>query len=113
MAEEIIYTMKGVSKVYPPNKYVLKDIYLSYFYGAKIGVLGLNGSGKSSLLLSIINEMLVGEKAKVNVAGSIAYSPQNPWIMSKTLKQNITFLSELDENRLKDVLHFACLKDDM
>ena len=50
MSEEIIYTMKGVSKVYPPNKYVLKDIYLSYFYGAKIGVLGLNGSGKSSLL---------------------------------------------------------------
>ncbi len=50
MSQEIIYTMKGVSKVYPPNRYVLKDIYLSYFYGAKIGVLGLNGSGKSSLL---------------------------------------------------------------
>lgn len=50
MAEEIIYTMKGVSKVYPPNRYVLKDIYLSYFYGAKIGVLGLNGAGKSTLL---------------------------------------------------------------
>lgn len=50
MANEIIYTMKGVSKVYPPNRYVLKDIYLSYFYGAKIGVLGLNGAGKSSLL---------------------------------------------------------------
>src|SRR5690606_12085659 len=38
VAEEIIYTMKGVSKVYPPNRYVLKDIYLSYFYGAKIGI---------------------------------------------------------------------------
>ena len=50
MAEEIIYTMKGVSKVYPPSKYVLKDIYLSYFYGAKIGVLGLNGAGKSTLI---------------------------------------------------------------
>ena len=50
MSHEIIYTMKGVSKVYPPNRYVLKNIYLSYFYGAKIGVLGLNGSGKSSLL---------------------------------------------------------------
>lgn len=50
MSRDIIYTMKGVGKVYPPNKYVLKDIYLSYFYGAKIGVLGLNGSGKSSLL---------------------------------------------------------------
>lgn len=42
--------MAGVSKVYPPQKKVLKDIYLSFFYGAKIGVLGLNGSGKSSLL---------------------------------------------------------------
>ncbi len=42
--------MAGVSKIYPPNKQVLKDIYLSFFYGAKIGVLGLNGAGKSSLL---------------------------------------------------------------
>ena len=42
--------MTGVNKIYPPNKQVLKNIYLSFFYGAKIGVLGLNGSGKSSLL---------------------------------------------------------------
>jgi len=42
--------MEGVSKIYPPNKQVLKNIWLSFFYGAKIGVLGLNGSGKSSLL---------------------------------------------------------------
>ena len=48
--DKIIFSMAGVSKVYPPNKTVLKDIYLSFFYGAKIGVLGLNGSGKSSLL---------------------------------------------------------------
>ena len=48
--EKIIFSMVGVSKIYPPNKQVLKDIYLSFFYGAKIGVLGLNGSGKSSLL---------------------------------------------------------------
>lgn len=63
MSEEIIYTMKGVSKVYPPNKYVLKDIYLSYFYGAKIGVLGLNGSGKSSLLkiMAGIDQEFLGE----------------------------------------------------
>ena len=46
---KIIYSMVGVSKFYD-KKPVLKDIYLSYFYGAKIGVLGLNGSGKSSLL---------------------------------------------------------------
>ena len=48
--EKIIFSMVGVGKIYPPNKQVLKDIYLSFFYGAKIGVLGLNGSGKSSLL---------------------------------------------------------------
>ncbi|MTI27165.1 energy-dependent translational throttle protein EttA [Fulvivirga kasyanovii] len=48
--EKIIFSMAGVNKIYPPNKHVLKDIYLSFFYGAKIGVLGLNGSGKSSLL---------------------------------------------------------------
>jgi energy-dependent translational throttle protein EttA len=49
-AEKIIFSMERVSKIYPPQKKVLKDIYLSFFYGAKIGVLGLNGSGKSSLL---------------------------------------------------------------
>jgi ATPase subunit of ABC transporter with duplicated ATPase domains len=48
--------MVGVSKTYKPNKTVLKDIYLSFFYGAKIGVLGLNGAGKSTLLKIIAGE---------------------------------------------------------
>src|SRR5579872_1674355 len=48
--EKIIFSMTGVNKIYPPQKQVLKNIYLSFFYGAKIGILGLNGSGKSSLL---------------------------------------------------------------
>ena len=51
--DKIIYSMIGVSKFHG-KKQVLKDIYLSYFYGAKIGVIGLNGSGKSSLLRSSI-----------------------------------------------------------
>jgi ATP-binding cassette ChvD family protein len=50
MSEQVIYSMVRVGKVYPVNKQVLRDISLSFFYGAKIGVLGLNGSGKSSLL---------------------------------------------------------------
>ncbi len=50
MSNQIIFSMQGVGRVHPPKKQVLKDIYLSFFYGAKIGVLGLNGSGKSSLL---------------------------------------------------------------
>ncbi|MPR33968.1 energy-dependent translational throttle protein EttA [Salmonirosea aquatica] len=48
--ETIIFSMAGVSKVIPPNRHIIKNIYLSFFYGAKIGVLGLNGSGKSTLL---------------------------------------------------------------
>jgi len=48
--QKIIFSMVGVSKIYKPNKQVLKNIYLSFFYGAKIGVLGLNGAGKSTLL---------------------------------------------------------------
>ena len=63
MSQDIIYTMKGVSKVYPPNRYVLRNIYLSYFYGAKIGVLGLNGSGKSTLLkiMAGVDQEFLGE----------------------------------------------------
>ena len=48
--KKIIFSMVGVSKIYPPQKQVLKDIYLSFFYGAKIGIIGLNGAGKSTLL---------------------------------------------------------------
>ncbi len=48
--KQIIFSLIGVGRVYPPKKQVLKDIYLSFFYGAKIGVLGLNGAGKSTLL---------------------------------------------------------------
>lgn len=91
MAEEIIYTMKGVSKVYPPNKYVLKDIYLSYFYGAKIGVLGLNGAGKSTLLKIMAGEDddFLGEAfpAKDYKVGFLKQDPQlDP---EKNVKDNI------------------------
>ena len=48
--KKIIFSMVGVNKIFPPQKQVLKNIYLSFFYGAKIGIIGLNGSGKSTLL---------------------------------------------------------------
>jgi ATP-binding cassette ChvD family protein len=60
--------MAGVSKIYPPQKQVLKNIYLSFFYGAKIGVLGLNGSGKSSLLRIIAG-------VDKNFQGEVVFSP--------------------------------------
>ena len=51
--KKIIFSMVGVSKTFPPQKQVLKNIYLSFYYGAKIGIIGLNGSGKSTLLKMI------------------------------------------------------------
>ncbi len=68
MSETIIFSMSGVSKIYPPQKQVLKNIYLSFFYGAKIGVLGLNGSGKSSLL-----KIIAG--LDTDYLGNVVFSP--------------------------------------
>src|SRR5262249_41674521 len=53
---QFIYTMKGLGKVHPPDAKVLEDIWLSFYFGAKIGVLGLNGAGKSSLLKIMAGE---------------------------------------------------------
>src|SRR5256885_4277707 len=53
---QFIYTMKGLGKVHPPDTKVLEDIWLSFYFGAKIGVLGLNGAGKSSLLRIMAGE---------------------------------------------------------
>ena len=68
---QIIYSMVNVSKIHPPQKQVLKDIYISFYYGAKIGVLGLNGSGKSSLLriMAGMDKDYIGE-----IAASPGYS---------------------------------------
>lgn len=66
--ETIIFSMSGVSKVIPPNRQIIKNIYLSFFYGAKIGVLGLNGSGKSTLLRIIAG-------IDKNYTGEVAFSP--------------------------------------
>ncbi len=77
--KKIIFSMVGVSKTYPPQKQVLKNIYLSFFYGAKIGIIGLNGSGKSSLLKIIagIDKNYQGEV--VFAPGySVGYLEQDP-----------------------------------
>lgn len=91
MSQDIIYTMKGVSKVYPPNRFVLKDIYLSYFYGAKIGVLGLNGSGKSSLLriMAGVDTEFLGEAFPAKKM-KVGYLEQEPKLdEALTVRDNI------------------------
>jgi ATP-binding cassette ChvD family protein len=85
---KIIYSMIGVSKIYD-KKPVLKDIYLSYFYGAKIGVIGLNGSGKSSLLkiLAGVDREFLG-KTILSPGYTVGYLEQEPKLDdSKTVKQ--------------------------
>lgn len=77
--EKIIFSMAGVNKIYPPQKQVLKNIYLSFFYGAKIGVIGLNGSGKSSLLKIIagLDKSFQGEVV-FSPGFSVGYLSQEP-----------------------------------
>src|SRR5687768_3123822 len=89
MAEKIIYSVIGVGKIHPPNKQVLKDIYLSFYYGAKIGVLGLNGAGKSSLLRIMAgrDKEHLGETMLIP-GNSVGFLEQEPQLdNSKTVRQ--------------------------
>lgn len=109
--EKIIFSMAGVNKIYPPNKHVLKDIYLSFYYGAKIGVLGLNGSGKSSLLRIIagIDKEIRGEVV-FDGTFTVGLLEQEPLLdKNKTVKEvveegageTIALLKEFEEINLK------------
>jgi sulfate-transporting ATPase len=87
--KKIIFSMVGVSKVFPPQKQVLKNIYLSFFYGAKIGIIGLNGSGKSTLLKIIagVEKEYQGEVV-FSPGYSVGYLEQEPKLEpSKTVKE--------------------------
>ncbi len=87
--KKIIFSMMGVGKLYPPQKQVLKNIYLSFFYGAKIGIIGLNGSGKSTLLKIIagIDKEYQGEIVS-DKGFSVGYLEQDPKLdPTKTVKE--------------------------
>lgn len=87
--KKIIFSMVGVSKAFQQNKQVLKNIYLSFFYGAKIGIIGLNGSGKSTLLKIIagLDKSYQGEVV-FSPGYSVGYLPQEPQLdNTKTVKE--------------------------
>src|SRR5712675_1978983 len=109
-ANKVIYSMVGVSKFYD-KKAVLKDIYLSYFYGAKIGVIGLNGSGKSSLLriLAGVDKEIQGETV-ISPGHTVGYLEQEPLIddartvrevVEEAVKRTVSLLKEFDEINAK------------
>ena len=88
---QFIYTMKGLGKVHPPDARVLEDIWLSFYFGAKIGVLGLNGAGKSSLLRIMAGEdtAFLGEAFPAEGI-SIGFLPQEPSLdPAKTVFGNV------------------------
>src|SRR6266498_5907832 len=107
---KVIYSMVGVSKFYA-KKPVLKDIYLSYFYGAKIGVIGLNGSGKSSLLriLAGVDKEFNGETV-ISPGHTVGFLEQEPLIddsrtvrevVEEAVKETIDLLKEFEEINAK------------
>ena len=91
MAHEYIFTMHKCSRFYPPDREVLKDISLSFLPGAKIGVLGMNGAGKSSLLkiMAGLDDGFTGE-ARLTPSFSVGYLPQEPKLNTeKTVHENV------------------------
>ncbi len=109
--KKIIFSMVGVGKLYPPSKQVLKDIYLSFYYGAKIGIIGLNGSGKSTLL-KIIAGLDSSHQGEVHFSPgySVGYLEQEPKLdENKTVKEIVMegvkevaeIIKEYDEINLK------------
>ena len=91
MGPQFVYTMKGLGKVYPPDQAVLKDIWLSFLPGAKIGVLGLNGAGKSSLLKIMAGEITDFDGEAFPAPGlTVGYLPQEPRLdTTKTVAGNV------------------------
>ncbi|GJM17417.1 MAG: energy-dependent translational throttle protein EttA [Thermodesulfobacteriota bacterium] len=88
---QYVYTMNGVGKIVPPKRQILKDIYLSFFPGAKIGVLGLNGAGKSTLLkiMAGIDTEIIGE-ARPMPDINVGYLPQEPQLdPAKNVRGNV------------------------
>ena len=105
--KKIIFSMVGVSKTFPPQKQVLKNIYLSFFYGAKIGIIGLNGSGKSTLL-KIIAGIDKGYQGEVvfSPGYSVGYLEQDPHlepgrtvkeIVQEGVRETVDLLKEFEE----------------
>jgi ATP-binding cassette ChvD family protein len=102
--QKIIFSMVGVGKIYKPNRQVLRDIYLSFFYGAKIGVLGLNGAGKSTLLKIIagLDDEYVGQITK-NKDVTFGYLSQEPELdPSKTVREIVEEGAQEAVQLLKD-----------
>lgn len=90
--KKIIFSMVGVSKIIPQNqKQILKNIYLSFFYGAKIGIIGLNGAGKSTLMKIIAGlEQPTQGEVVWSPGYSVGYLPQDPPLdENKTVKENV------------------------
>ena len=118
---QYVYTMSQVGKVVPPNRTILKDISLSFFPGAKIGVLGLNGAGKSTLLriMAGVDTEYLGE-ARPQANLNVGYLPQEPELdNSKDVRGNIEDgLGEINEllkqfNAISDRFAEPMLDDEM
>ena len=95
------------------NKLVLKDLNVQIERGTCVAVVGKIGSGKSSFLSAIMGELYWEKDSRVQLAGSLAYLSQQPWLTSSTIKEAILFGNELDEGRLAEAIRCANLEQDL
>ena len=112
---EIINKINEIEPISTPNfQNVLSDINLSIKKGEFICIIGEVGSGKSSLLQSILNSMLpTSPESKIFINGSISYVSQIPWIQNATIKENIIFYQEFDSERYNKIIEICELKPDL
>lgn len=93
---------------------VLKDINMKIRKGSAVAIVGKIGSGKSSLLSAILGDLYAEEDTSMLIKGSTSYVNQRPWIMSKTIKENIIFGDQnFDEARFLEAIKYACLEPDL
>ena len=115
MAEKFIYYMNRMTKIHPPKKEILKDVSISFFYGAKIGIIGTNGSGKSTLLkiMAGIDTEIQGE-AWLEQGRTVGYLPQEPALdESLDVKGNVELAVKSTRKLLEDYEEVTAAGEDM
>ncbi|KAJ3135967.1 hypothetical protein HK100_002155 [Physocladia obscura] len=112
--EQVVATASTTETMLEGKKLTLNDINISIPKGSLVAIVGSVGSGKSSLLSALIGQLKPSSNdARVVFSGSVGYAPQQPWIMNDSLKENILFGKQFDENKYRSAIYACALTKDL